>query len=316
MAKGAPVFETAASVMSDIGDGVAALELRTKMNVWTPQAFEDLERAIDALPGRFKAMVLIGGGVRAFSAGADLSNILALAQAGNFEEVDRFVAQGQHAFTALRQSKTPVVAAGFGLALGGGCEALLHAQAVVAHAELNAGLVETKVGLVPGWGGCTRLYARALEAGLTPAQAADEVFDAVFAGRTSASALDAAGFRVLRAGDVIVMNRDNLLVEAKAKALSLAGTHRPVTGGVLKVEGEAGRARLLQRLAERPQVTAYDQVIGEVLAELLSCGGPAGEIPESAMMQLERDGLVNLSRRPETQARISHMLATGKPLRN
>ena len=55
-----------------------------------------------------------------------------------------------------------MVAAPTGMALGGGCEIVLHADAVQAHCEASIGLVEVGVGLIPAWGGCKEMLQRYL----------------------------------------------------------------------------------------------------------------------------------------------------------
>ena len=310
------VAETAGAALLDLGDGVAGLEIRTKMNVFSQEVFEAVAQAVATVPGRFEALVLTGAGTRAYSAGANLSAMQAFAEAGDYAAIEAFVRAGQTAFQSLKRAPFPVVGAAFGLALGGGCESLLHCDAIVAHAELNAGLPESKVGLVPGWGGCTLMFARALAEGLSPDEAAARAFDAILAGRVSTSALDAAGFGVLRKGDRIVMNRALLMDEAKALALALAQGYRAPATAALPAGSLALRERLLARTAGRAELTDYDQEIAGHVATVLSGGERTGEIGEAEMLDLEREALVALVRNPQTHDRIAHMLAAGKPLRN
>ena len=143
-----------------------------------------------------------------------------------------------------------MVAAPAGLALGGGCELVLHADAVQAHAELYIGLVECGVGLVPGWGGNGEMLARWQQAPETPRgpmPAAAKVFETVSTASTSRSAEEAKGLRFLRAGDGITMNRDRLLADAKARALSMVPDYVPPAPPELRLPGASGR--LMMRLA-------------------------------------------------------------------
>jgi 3-hydroxyacyl-CoA dehydrogenase len=310
------VVETPGAALLDIGDGVGLLELRTKMNIFTEEVFYAIRQTLTVAPGRFRAVVLTGAGERAYSAGANLAHMQAFAQAGDYAAIEAFVRAGQAAFQSLKRAPFPVVGAAFGLALGGGCESLLHCDAIVAHAELNAGLPESKVGLVPGWGGCTLMFARALAEGLSPDEAAARAFDAILAGRVSTSALDAAGFGVLRKGDRIVMNRALLMDEAKAVAVALAQNYRAQAPAALPAGGLALRERLLALTAGRAELTDYDLEIAGHVARVLSGGERTGEIGEAEMLDLEREALVALVRNPQTHDRIAHMLAAGKPLRN
>ncbi len=136
-----------------------------------------------------------------------------------------FIDQGHHTFKAVKHAPFPVVGAAAGLALGGGCEILLHCDAIQAHAELSIGLVETRIGVVPGWGGCKEMMLRfsgptaALHGPVAPAIAA---FNLIAAAKISTSAFDARRLGYLRVTDGITMNRSRLIADAKAKCLALA----------------------------------------------------------------------------------------------
>ncbi|RYD90132.1 MAG: enoyl-CoA hydratase/isomerase family protein [Sphingomonadales bacterium] len=187
-----------------LGDGVACFELHTKMNSFAPAAFDILEQTIARGGQDFRALVLGNNDPRAFSAGADLGFILGMLRDDEADALDRYIARGQSLFLALKYAPFPVVAAAHGFALGGGCEFMLHADAVVAHAELTAGLPESKVGLVPAWGGCTQLLARAQKAGdgpKGPVASALQAFSAILPGAVSGSARQAARMGLLRSSD-------------------------------------------------------------------------------------------------------------------
>ncbi|WP_454919193.1 3-hydroxyacyl-CoA dehydrogenase/enoyl-CoA hydratase family protein [Xanthobacter sediminis] len=322
---GAPVIETAGAALWDLGDGVAGLELRSKMNVFEPAVFDALERSVIEAPKNFRALVIGNEDPRAFSAGANLGVILKTLEAGDFAGLDAFIARGQAAFHALKYSAFPVVGAGFGLALGGGCEVLLHCDAIVAHAELNAGLPEVKVGLIPAWGGCTQLLARfSVKAGtpkgpLAPAAAA---FQAIASGAVSGSAATARDLGILRDRDTITMNRDRLLGDAKARAIALAEAgYAPPEKLLLTLSGAAGKASLMnivQGHRRTGAMTAADEVIADHLATVLTgaTADPLAPRTEEDVMRLEREALVALAKTAITRARVEHMLATGKPLRN
>lgn len=321
----APIVGNDAASLWDAGDGVAVFEMHTKLNSFSPAVFDVLEDAIARGGTDFTALVLGNDDPRAFSAGADLSFILGLVKAGDTAGLRAFIARGQDCFLSLKYAAFPVVAAVHGLALGGGCEFTLHADAIVAHAEYSGGLPETRVGLIPGWGGCTQLLLRQEQAAGVPQgplAPASRTFAAIMDGAASSSAWDARARGLLRPTDRVVMNRDHLLGAARDWALALAAGYAPPAAASLVVTGPSGRLALVNeanngRAAGR--LTDTDFAIAEVLATVLS-GGPGASperpIDERQMMRLELDALVELSTTATTQARIEHMLATGKPLRN
>lgn len=322
--RGTPVLSNAGASLWDMGDGVACFEVHTKMNALTPAVFDALERTIERAPREFSALVIGNDDPRAFSAGADLKVLLDAIIAGDFAGLDAFVARGQNALLRLKYMPIPVVGAAFGLALGGGCEMLLHCDAIAAHAELNAGLPETKVGLVPAWGGCTQLLARmAAKPSIArgPLAAGAAAFDVILPGAVSTSAAEGRDLGILRDGDRITMNRDRLLADAKARARALAHAYRVPERLALVASGPSGKAGLMikvQGLRRAGGFSAADESIAEHLATVLTggSGGPTVPMGEADVMRLEREALVDLAKGASTRARIEHMLATGKALRN
>ena len=325
-ATGRKILGNEAASLWLLDDGVACFDLHTKMNSFAPAAFDILEETIARGGLGFRALVLGNHDPRAFSAGADLGFILGMLRGGEVDALDRYIARGQNLFLALKYAPFPVVAAAHGFALGGGCEFMLHADAVVAHAELMAGLPESKVGLVPAWGGCTQLLARAQTAGdgpKGPVASAMQAFSAILPGTVSGSARQAARMGLLRPTDAIVMSRQRLLDVAveKAKAMADAG-YRPPQPAAITVGGPSAKAALINTVhAQRAAglVTDTDVGIADALAGVLS-GGPDGDLTrpssEEALMRLEREALLQLGGSEATMERVAHMMATGKPLRN
>lgn len=320
-----PVLKTAGASLIDIGEGVACLEFHTKMNILDDSVFEAVEMTVERLTKDFRALVIGNDDPRAFSAGANLGAVEGLIERGDFAALDRFLNRGQAALQALKYAPFPVVAAATGLALGGGCEVLMHCDEIVAHAELSAGLPEVKVGLVPGWGGCTQLLVRfAGKAGAEsgPQTVARQAFEVIFSGRASRSALEARDMAVLRPRDLIVMNRDRVLGEARARAAALAAGYKPPEPPKIFAAGPSGRMALKTVIgAEREagRLSEVDAAIGEVLAGVLTGGptaDPAVPLMEADVMRLEREALTALAATAPTRLRIRHMLETGKPLRN
>jgi 3-hydroxyacyl-CoA dehydrogenase len=319
------VFENPSAALLDIGDGVACLEHRTKMNIFDDGVFDAIGAALTEVPKNFRALVIGSDHPRAFSCGADLGLFLSRVKAGDWSALEAFVTVGQARFLALKYAAFPVVGAAFGLALGGGCEVLLHCHEIVAHAELNAGLPETAVGLIPAWGGGTQLLLRwARKQGATrgPLAPAADIFPIILRAKISTSALEAIDSGILRPQDTIVMNRANVLAIAKTRALALAAAAAPVSAAeMLFLSGPSGKASLMASARSQHaagQLTDTDLAIAELLATVLTGGAtdPLTAMTEQQVCALEREAVMAVARRPTTVARIEHMLATGKPLRN
>jgi 3-hydroxyacyl-CoA dehydrogenase len=246
------------------------------------------------------------------------------ASKGGSDHFVGYLRQGQQVFRKIKFLPIPVVAAAAGAAVGGGCELLMHCAAVQAHAELNVGLVETKIGVIPGWGGCKELMLRLSEPGRTrgPVAPAQAAFDAIGFARVSTSALDARALGFLRDSDGITMNLDRLLADAKAAALRLADGYKPPEPRHVALAGPSGAAALLSGLdgaALAGRLSPHDRVVGEALIGVLT-GGPSADPvrpePEDVLFDLEREAFLTLYATPAAQDRVRHMLTTRKPLRN
>jgi 3-hydroxyacyl-CoA dehydrogenase len=272
---------------------------------------------------RFKALVIYNEASN-FSLGFNLGLALFAANIAAWGEIDKSIEAGQKAYKALKYAPFPVVAAPAGMALGGGCEIVLHADAVQAHAETYLGLVECGVGLIPGWGGCGEMLARwradpKLPRGPMPASA--KVFEAVSTADVSKSAHQAMEKKFLRPSDRISMNRDRLLADAKQRALSLVDGYTPPQPPEFVLPGRSGQAGLsaaAQGFHRRGLATDHDLVVADALAEVL-CGADADIIDtlsEQQILDLERKAFMRLARTGMTLARIEHTLETGRPLRN
>jgi 3-hydroxyacyl-CoA dehydrogenase len=259
-----------------------------------------------------------------FSAGANLGIALFAANIAAYQEIEQSVAAGQNTYMALKYAPFPTVAAPAGLALGGGCEILLHSSAVQAHAESYIGLVECGVGLVPGWGGCKEMLARwsansRLPHGPMPAVA--KVFETVSVATVAKSAAEAREHGFLRDTDGITMNRNRLLADAKARALKLASKYKPPKPPEFVLPGPSGKTALglaVDSFRKRGIATKHDVVVAGALAEVLSGGNtdPTKTLTEQNVLDLEREHFMRLVRTPATLARIESVLETGKPLRN
>jgi 3-hydroxyacyl-CoA dehydrogenase len=318
--------ESADASLLDAGSGVAVLEFHSKMNTIGEGVMTMIHRALDRVERDGLAGLVIGNDdPRTFSAGADLSMIRGLVTAGNWKEVERAVKVFQDTAVRIRHCAFPVVAAPFGLTLGGGCEFSLHADRVQAHAELYMGLVEVGVGLIPAGGGTTELLFR-FASELTPYAEADpfeavkRAFQVIAMATTSTSASEAKKIGFLRSMDRISMNRDRLLADAVARVVDLSPDYvapLPRTIVALGKEGIGNLSYAAWAMKEAGQISDHDVRIAKELAYVL-CGGdgPARTVTESDIRDLERDAFLRLLGTKETQERIEFTLKTGKPLRN
>jgi len=317
-----PLLRNRSASLWDIGDGVAALEFHTKMNVLDPDILGLMRQSIELIGAKHKALVIYNEGDN-FSAGVNLGLALFAINLGAWPMLEDLVKQGQQTFAALRDAPFPVVGAPSGLALGGGCEVLLHCDAVQAHAESYIGLVETGVGLIPGWGGCRAMLARGLgKKGFGGAMPAiSKVFETIGLAKVSRSAFEAMELGFLREGDGITANRDRLLSDAKARALALVPGYKPPPAPTFKLPGKTARVAIaiaVKGMSITGKVTAHDQVVAKELAFVLSGGDTdtVDQTTDDSLAKLERAAFMRLLREPKTLARMEHTLDTGKPLRN
>ncbi len=318
-----PLLKNGSASAWDVGDGVVAFEFTGKMNALDEQVLSLLQKTIALVKSQYKALVIYNEGSN-FSAGANLGLAMFAVNIAAWGEVDKLVVAGQQAYKALKYAPFPVVAAPAGMALGGGCEILLHADAIQAHAESYIGLVETGVGLVPGWGGNGELIDRLAKSPKMPKgpmPAVMKAFETISTAQVSRSAALAKDLGYLRQDDGITMNRDRLLADAKQKALSLVEGYRPPEKPVFRLPGAAGRVAFngaVADFAKKGVATPYDVVVASRLANIVT-GGEADiidEVSEDQLLKLERAAFMESVKDARTQARVEHMLETGKPLRN
>jgi 3-hydroxyacyl-CoA dehydrogenase len=326
-ARGAVLHKNAGASILDIGDGVACLEFHSKMNAIGEDIISMIHRAVKVTESDFDALV-VGNQGSNFSVGANLMLLLLESQDGNWEDIEWMARSFQKATMALKYCRKPVVAAPFGMTLGGGCEVVLGAGHACADAETYMGQVEVGVGLIPSGGGCKELLLRNLEgmpavAGVDPFPFTRGAFEAIGMARVSTSAREASEFKLLRSSDPITMNRDQLIFAARAaaKGLASAGYRRPDPIVEVPVAGASGVAAIrsqLYNMKEGGYISEYDAYLGGELSRVL-CGGdvPAGTlVTEQYLLDLEREVFLRLCGQRKTQERMAHMLKKGKPLRN
>jgi 3-hydroxyacyl-CoA dehydrogenase len=320
------VQKNAGASLIDLGDGVLCCEFHSKMNSIGGDLVAMIHAGITRLSSDFDAMV-IGNQASNFSVGANLMLVLISAQEGEWDDIHMAVRQFQRVNMAIKYAPRPIVAAPQGMALGGGCEVPLHSARIHAAAETYLGLVETGVGLIPGGGGTKEMLIRANEhsAGeedLDLFHALKPVFQNIAMAKVSTSGEDARALGYLRPSDLIAMNRDRQVADAKQTALALlrAGYHPPAPAQI-RVLGEeflTGAKLAIHMMIRGGYASDYDGVVGRKLANILAGGAITAPqlVPEQYVLDLEREAFVSLCGERKTQERIAHTLKTGKPLRN
>ncbi len=324
---GKTVFETDAVRLWHRRDDIAILSFKSKGHTVGDAVLDGINRAVDEAERGFGALV-IWQPSEPFSLGANLAEFGPLLKAGEFARFEQAIAKFQQTTSRLRYSLIPTVAAVRGMALGGGCEIILHCDRTVAALESYIGLVEAGVGLIPAGGGLKEFARRAAEEAAS-SQSGDifpflrRYFETVAKATVATSAEQARQLGFLRAADPIVFNPYELLhvAHSEAHALAEACYRPPLPGQPIPVTGKTGianfKAVLVNMLAGH-FISEHDYAIATHMAEAL-CGGQVEQnstVTEDWLLGLERRGFAALARTEKTQARIEHMLKTHKPLRN
>lgn len=326
-----PLLSHYSASLWDIGDGVACLEFTSKMNTLDPSVLWMVNQSVNFIgkTPNYKALVIYNE-AKNFSLGANLGLIQAGLKTKTlagivYGAVDAMIFQGQSVFKALRDAPFPVVGAPNGMALGGGCEILLHCNALQAGAETYMGLVESGVGLIPAWGGCARYLERCQDApGMKggPVPPARQAFETIMMPQfsSSTSAADARKKLWLRPEDGITMNPERLLADAKARALAMAENYTPPEPAVYRLPGPPAAAMLNMAIDDfyrKGDATWHDAVVADALASVVTGGETdvGRPLADSDIAQLEREYFLSLLKTPQTRKRIAHTLKTGKPLR-
>lgn len=334
-AKGVVKKNPGASVV-DLGDGVAAIELHSKMNALGDDIVSLMTQTLKPagdLVANFEAFVITGESAN-FSVGANLMQLLLTVQEEEWDEVDLAVRAFQNMTQAIKFCSRPVVVAPYGMCLGGGTEINLHAAARQPHAELYMGLVETGVGLIPGGGGCKEMTLRTVDAatsirpdgrgeGVELFEALKKNFETIAMAKVSTSAAEARSMGFLKPSDDVTMNRERLLVDAKLRARALAdsGYAPPVLRADIAAPGVNALATLtlaVWTMHEAQFISDHDAKVANWVAHVL-CGGkvtPGTLVSEQYLLDLEREAFLSLCGEKKTQERIAFTLKTGKPLRN
>lgn len=320
------VWENPDSVITDLGDGIINLEFRSKMNTIGGGVIQGINKAIDLAEKDFQGLVIGNQGPN-FSVGANIMMIFMMAVEQEYEELNMAIKTFQDTMMRVRYSAIPVVVAPHGMTFGGGCEMSLHADKIVAAAETYMGLVEFGVGVIPGGGGSKELALRASDTfrkNDVELNVLQEHFLTIAMAKVSTSAYEAFDTNLMQKGkDIVVINRDRQLAEAKKHALLLAeaGYTQPVRRKDVKVLGRQSLGMFLvgtDSMEAGNFISEHDKKIANKLAWVMS-GGDLSEptlVTEQYLLDLEREAFLSLCTERKTLERIQHMLTKGKPLRN
>ncbi|MFC4600653.1 3-hydroxyacyl-CoA dehydrogenase/enoyl-CoA hydratase family protein [Cohnella hongkongensis] len=325
--RGRRIFSEDGADLVDLGDDVACLELTAPDRTIGPGALAAILRAAEEVERNWRGLVLAGEG-RDFCAGSDLRWLLGEAENGRWEAIDRSVRELQAGLAALRRMPRPVVAAPRGKAVNSGAEACLAADRILFAAETYFGLAEAEVGLIPAGGGCLAAAVlakeRAEEAGLNSvSRPLGRLFESIALSRVSESGYGAKRLGYWRGSDSVVLRETTRIFEAKNAVLELdrRGYAVPVRERQLTVGGREAAEALksaVSDMSREGRLAGHDVRVAQRLADVLTGGDvPAGtEIGEGRLLDLEREAFLGLCGEPLTQARMRHMLAAGKRLRN
>ena len=292
------------------------VEFTTKANALDYDSMDALKKATD------KPLIIINESMQ-FSAGVNLSYTMEFADKGDFKSIEKFIRYFQETCKHLKYSDHPVISAPSGLTLGGGFEVMVHSNFVASHTNIVVGLVETIVGLIPAGGGCKEMLARWLdteEAKKDPCYASLKVFDIIGYGKTATSPLEAEPMKYLRPADKKIMNRNSLL-EVSKKILEDNRDFKAPSETKLNLPGNVAKEKMikiLETLYNDKVILDHGMEVGKELANVLSGGDTNIDktLSEEDLFKLELDAFMKLIETKETQDRIKHTLATGKPLIN
>ena len=292
------------------------VEFTTKANALNYDSMDALKKATD------KPLIIINESMQ-FSAGVNLTYTMEFADKRDFKSIEKFIKYFQETCKHLKYSKYPVISAPSGLTLGGGFEVMVQSNFVASHTNIVVGLVETIVGLIPAGGGCKEMLARWLntnEAKVDPNYASLKVFDIIGYGRTATSPVEAEPLKYLRPEDKKIMNRNSLL-EVSKKILDDNKEFKTPTETEFKLPGKEiliEMNKIIENIYNKKIIRDHGVTVAKELAHVLSGGDTTIDktLSEDDLFKLELDAFMRLIETKETQDRIKHTLATGKPLIN
>lgn len=318
------IWSNSEASIQDLGDGILNLEFRSKMNSIGGGVIAGIQKAIDLAEKEYRGLI-IGNQADNFSVGANLAMIMMMAAEQDWWELNRAIKTFQDTMMRVRYSAIPVVVAPHGMALGGGCEISLHADKIVAAAETYMGLVEVGVGVIPGGGGSKEMTRRASKYLISDDVKINhlrEAYMTIAMAKVATSAYEAKNLGFIRNEDIIVVNKDRQIAEAKKHAIlmSEAGYTQPIPEKI-KVLGKGVMGMFYvgsDQMVAGNYISEHDRLIANKLGRVMTGGDlmEATEVSEQYLLDLEREAFLSLCGERKTLERIQHMLKTGKPLRN
>ena len=320
------VWSNSDSTLFDLGDGILNLEFHSKMNSIGGGVISGINKAIDLAEKEYSGLV-IGNQAANFSVGANLGMIFMMAVEQEYDELNFAIKSFQDTMMRVRYSGIPVIAAPHGMTLGGGCELVMHSDKAVVAAETYIGLVEFGVGVIPGGGGSKEMTLRAADQfkkNDVKLNILQEYFLTVGTAKVATSAYE--GFDngvLLPTKDIVVVNKDRQIAEAKKHALLMAeaGYTQPVQRKDIQVLGKQALGAFLvgtDGMTAGNYISDHDKKIANKLAYVMA-GGDLSEptlVSEQYLLDLEREAFLSLCTERKTLERIQFMLTKGKPLRN
>ncbi|WP_036696965.1 3-hydroxyacyl-CoA dehydrogenase/enoyl-CoA hydratase family protein [Paenibacillus taiwanensis] len=322
---GATIESNAGASLIDLGDGVACLEFHSPNNAIGGDILSMIQRSVALVEQQYRGLVVANEG-KHFCVGANIMQLLAEAQAEEWEEIDDIIKHFQQSMLRLKRLQKPVVAAPHQMTLGGGVEACLPADVILFSAETYYGLVETGVGLIPAGGGCKELLQQLsakfshADDDLTPHVL--RIFETIAMAKVSTSGFDTERLGYRRPKDEVLIDSKRRIYEAKQMVLALdAAGFSSEPSSVIRVAGREAKAAMklaIQGMREGGYISEHDALIANKLAHILAGGDvPSGAlVSEQYVLDLEREAFLSLCGEQKTQQRMEHMLRTGKPLRN
>ena len=320
------VWSNSGAIIQDLGDGILNLEFQSKMNTIGGDVLQAINKAIDLSEKEYQGLV-IGNQAANFSVGANIGMIFMMAVEQEYDELNMAIKMFQDTMMRVRYSAIPVIVAPHGMTFGGGCEMSLHADKVIAAAESYIGLVEFGVGVIPGGGGSKEMALRASDLfhkNDVELNVLQEYFLTIAMAKVSTSAYEAFDTGILQHGkDIVVINKDRQLAEAKKHALIMAeaGYTQPIRRKDVKVLGKQALGMFLvgtDSMEAGKYISEHDKKIANKLAYVMA-GGDLSEptlVTEQYLLDLEREAFLSLCTERKTLERIQFMLTKGKPLRN
>jgi 3-hydroxyacyl-CoA dehydrogenase len=320
------VWSNSDAIIQDLGDGILNLEFRSKMNTIGGGVLQGINKAIDLAEKEYSGLVIGNQGAN-FTVGANIGMIFMMAVEQEYDELNMAIKLFQDTMMRVRYSAIPVIVAPHGMTLGGGCEMSMHADKVVAAAESYIGLVEFGVGVIPGGGGSKEMALRASDTfhkNDVELNVLQEYFLTVAMAKVSTSAYEAFDLGILQHGkDIVVVNKDRQIAEAKKYALLMAetGYTQPIRRKDIKVLGKQALGMFLvgtDSMEAGKFISDHDKKIANKLAYVMA-GGDLSEptlVSEQYLLDIEREAFLSLCTERKTLERIQFMLTKGKPLRN